>query len=364
MLATKLYLFLFIICIISFTIYSYALIDPNLTLVNHPLWVMFRDPLVYFGYHQRQSSTIVYILFLILLFLFHWYFTHNYKRFWLWKTIGVISIFSIFSYPFLSHDLFNYIFDAKILTFYGKNPYELTPGFFYHDEWLRFMHWTDRSYPYGPIFLPLTLIPSFLGAGKLILNFIFFKLLNVIFYILAVFFLNKLSKKSAVFFATNPLVIIEGLMNAHNDLIAVSLGIVGIYYLQNKTNLIARILLLASAGIKYLSFPIVFIQKNSNSKKNYFLLFLQITIFLYLFFNGTAQPWYFLSLLLFLPIYPKIVMHLNIFFLCLLLSYYPYIRFGNWDQIWIKEYFIGAGIVLNLIYLAASEKKILSYFKK
>jgi len=344
-------LFLFAGLLLSLFVYSYALIDPNLTLINHPLWVVFRDPLVYFGYYQRQASTVIFIILLLLLFLFHWYFTNNYKRFSLWKIIGIISVFSIISYPFLSHDFFNYIFDAKILTFYGKNPYELMPGFFYQDEWLRFMHWTDRTYPYGPTFLPLTLIPSFLGAGKLILNFVFFKLLNVIFYVLAVFFLNKLSKSSAVFFATNPIVIVEGLMNAHNDLIAVSLGIVGIYYLQYKTQLTARILLLASAGIKYLSFPIVFIQKSSNSKINYFLLFLQITIFLYLFFNGGIQPWYFLVLFLFLPNCPRIVYHCNIFFVCLLLSYFPFIRYGGWEYIWMKELIIAFGFILNIIYL-------------
>ena len=40
-------------------------------------------------------------------------------------------------------------------------------------------------------------------------------------------YLNKLNTKWAIFFATNPFVLIEGLTNAHNDFIAVGLAILG-----------------------------------------------------------------------------------------------------------------------------------------
>lgn len=357
-------LIFFALLLIGLFVYSYALIDPNLTLINSPWWITFRDPLVYFGYHQRLLSVLAFIILMTLLFFFHWYFVRKYSRYSVWKIVGIISAILVLSYPFLSHDFFNYIFDAKILTFYGDNPYTHIPGCYPDDEWLRFMHWTHRSYPYGPVFLPLTLIPSFLGVGKFILNFLFFKILNVLFYGLGIYFLKKMNEQWAMVFATNPLVIVEGLMNAHNDLIAISLGIVGIYLLQKDRRVLSRVVLLLSVGIKYLTFPILLAVKKPKSINNYFVFFLQTTIFMYMFFNGGVQPWYFLSAFLFLPFYPKVVLRLNIFFVCLLLTYYPFIRFGNWDQIWMKEYFIGVGFVLNLIYFVASEKKILSYFKK
>lgn len=347
---------LFVILLFALSIYSYALIDPNLTLINASWWVAFRDPMVYFGYYKRFESSIVYIGIIFLLFIFHWYLVRNYKKYSVWKIVGAVSVILIFSYPFLSHDLFSYIFDAKILTFYGDNPYTHIPGNYPGDEWLRFMHWTQRSYPYGPVFLPLTLIPSFLGFGKFILNFIFFRALNFIFYGLGVFVLNKMNKRWAFVFATSPLVIIEGLINCHNDLIAVSLGLLGIYLLNRNKSILARIILVLSIGIKYMTLPIIAVMKNPRSKINHLILFLQTSLFVYMFFNGGVQPWYFLSFFLFLPIYPKIIMHLNIFFVCLLLSYYPFIRFGNWDQIWIKEYFIMIGFVLNAIYLIISER--------
>jgi len=338
--------------LVGLFVYSYALIDPNLTLINHPLWVSFRDPLVYFGYYQRQTSTIVYILLLFLLFLFHWHFVKNYKRHSLWKIIGIISFFSVLSYPFLSHDLFNYIFDAKILTFYGDNPYTHIPGSYPNDEWIRFMHWTHRSYPYGPVFLPLTLVPSFLGFGKFILNFLFFKLLNFIFYGLGVYILNKMDKKWAMIFATSPLIIVEGLMNAHNDLIGVVLAFIGIYLLSRSKTMYSRIFFLASVGIKYLTLPVLFLG-DKTIKWNKLLFMIQIGIVLYLSFTSDLRPWYFLTIFAFLPLFPKQIHNFSFFFTGLLISYYPFIRFGNWEQMSIKYSIVYVAFGLNIAYLLA-----------
>jgi len=345
-------LFLFAGLLLSLFVYSYALIDPNLTLINHPLWVVFRDPLVYFGYYQRQASTVIFIILLLLLFLFHWYFTNNYKRFSLWKIIGIISVFSIISYPFLSHDFFNYIFDAKILTFYGKNPYELMPGFFYQDEWLRFMHWTHRSYPYGPAFLPITLIPSYLGMNIFILNFLLFKAMFIGFYLAAVYFLQKLDRRAAIVFATQPLVLLEGLINTHNDIIAVALGIIGIYLIWEKKQILGRVIFLLSVGIKYLSAPILIVKKN-HRVFNIVSLIGQIALILYLCLSRETQPWYFLSLFIYLPLYPRLIDDIQIFFFGLLLSYYPYVRFGDWniEKLDMKHDIIVFFTVLNVIYL-------------
>lgn len=186
---------LYILTLTAFAVYSYTLIDPNITLINNSMWATIRESLIHFGYYERQLSSQVYIVLIVLLFGFHWYFVKHYRSIALSTLLGIAFFFTMLSYPFLSHDLFNYMFDAKILTTYQENPYLHKPQDFPHDPWLRFMHWTHRTYPYGPIFLIITLVPSVLGVGKFLLTFLLFKATFFIFYALAVYALSRLEKK-------------------------------------------------------------------------------------------------------------------------------------------------------------------------
>ncbi|PIY72387.1 hypothetical protein COY87_01240 [Candidatus Roizmanbacteria bacterium CG_4_10_14_0_8_um_filter_33_9] len=376
----KITLIFYILLIFILAFYSYALIDPNITFFQHPLWVMFRDPLVQFGYYNREGSWWTYFILVILLFLFSFFAVRFYKKINIVKLSCVIGGILLFSYPFLSHDFFNYMFDARILTYYGKNPYLFKALDFPADKWTRFMHWTHRTYPYGPIFLILSLVPSFLGFGKFTLTFILFKATFIGLYIISVVLLSRLNKKWAVMFATHPLIIIEGLVSSHNDMVALSFAIIGIYFLYKNKNKWGRILFLLSLGIKYLSFPVFFVRapipkgflsflKNIKNKilnhssktlldrlrnnQNVMLFALQIGIILYVSFVGEIQPWYFLGLLAFTPFLSEFINKLWIFFFGLLISYYPYIRFGGWDtvdKVNLKHLIIIIFFGINLLY--------------
>jgi len=336
----------FLICF-----YSFFLVDPSLTFINHPLWEKIRSFFINFGYYRRFESVVVYVILLLLLFNFY-FLMKDKKNMNIFKIALIIASISLFSYPFLSRDFFNYLFDAKIFTFYGKNPYFHKPSDFLSDPWLRFMHWTHRTYPYGPVFLILTFIPSFFSFGKFVLAFLFFKIFWGIFYLLAVYFLEKLDKKIAFVFAFHPLILVEGLINNHNDLIGLSLAIIGIYFLLKNKNIFAYVFLIFSFGIKYISFPLLFLKKK-NKNFNFLPLILIIFLLFYLSFFSEIQPWYFLILFAFLPFFPKIIDNLNIFLLGLLLSYYPYLRFDFWNQkesLVLKHKIIIGFLFLNFIF--------------
>jgi len=321
--------------------------------------------MVNLGYHNRGVSIIIYTLIIISLFVFHNIFLKHIKRRDPVRLGIVVTIILLLSYPFLSHDFFNYMFDARILTVHGQNPYLFKALDFPNDQWLRFLQWTHRTYPYGPTFLPLTIIPSFLAFGKFSLSFVFFKILICGFYLSSIFFLNKLNKTWAIFFATHPLIIIEGLINGHNDLIAVSLALVGIYYLYEKRGVLSRVLLLASGGIKYITLPLVLLQTkdvtNKSGKKNESifssprLTFIVLTVIvIYLSFTSEIQPWYFLNYFALLPFFYKTLHRSQIFFAGLLLSYYPYVYLGGWDsseKILLKHNIIIVFAVANIVYL-------------
>ncbi len=351
-------------------VYSYWLIDPNITFFQSAYWVRFRDWAVYLGYYRRDISWLVYLILLILLFIFHFIFLRKHKHYSAVTIAGLIVLLGCVSYPFVTHDLFNYLFDARILTHYGLNPYTHTGLDFQKDLWTRFMHWTHRPYPYGPTFLPLTLIPSFLGWGKFSITFFLYKLMNGGLYFLAVYLLNKKHRREALLFATHPLIIIEGLINGHNDMIAVSLALIGIYMLEKKYNIWSRVLFLLSAGIKYVTFPIALIGilpiipnrlTNLARKYEYHLLFcMQASIVIYMCFRLESQPWYFLPLFIFVPFFPRILERSWILFFGLLVSYYPFIRLGAWtaEKVTLKHEILLVALVFQFVYW------LITYLKK
>lgn len=350
-------IFFYSFFLLSLSLYSYVLVDPNLTLFNHSWWTYFRNFVVLIGYHRRDFSWLIYLTLLIILSFFHFYFIKNYRKVNLWRLSLLIGLITIFSYPFLSHDFFNYMFDARILTVYGKNPYFFKALDFPDDPWVRFMHWTHRTYPYGPIFLLITIIPSVLSFGKFFLSFFLFKFTWFIFYFLTVIFLKKIDKKDGLIFATHPLVIIEGLINNHNDLIALSLAVIGIYLLVKNKNFTSRLFFIFSAGIKYLTLPLIFLPRLSSNHRRLNLIFgFSILFILYLSFFGEIQPWYFLIFFAFLPYFKNLISRFSLFFFGLLLSYYPYIRFGGWDsleKLTIKHWIIVIAFFINIFLIFA-----------
>lgn len=343
---------LYIIVVLLLSVYSYALIDPNLTLLNHPLWNSFSKQAIHLGYYQRKLSWYIYLILLLLLFSFHHIFLKRNGKYSPIKIASIISIILFFSYPFLSHDFFNYIFDAKILTFYGENPYLKKPLDFPQDDLLRFMHWTHRTYPYGPTFLGISIIPSFLSFGKFILSYAFFKLMSVGFYLACVYYLEKTDKKIALQFATHPLVVLECLVNLHNDLLALSLGLIFIYYLtKNRVN--SWILLILSVGIKYITVPLVLLLVSKSKRYVITAIVWQFFVLIYLAWSFDIQPWYFMSILVYLPFIPNLLSNLHIFFLGLLLSYYPFIALGEWNEsrVALKHNITYTFLALNILYM-------------
>lgn len=348
-------LYAFVLAFLS--VYSFVLVDPNITFLNNDLWTQFREVAVQVGYYQRELSWTVFLIMTGILFGFHWYFTFKAPKkanpvYLALITGGIL----VFSYPLISHDLFNYMFDAKILTEYGQNPYLQKALDYPNDPWLRFMHWTHRPYPYGPVFLLVTLVPAFLSFGSFLLHFLLIKATIIGFYVMGVYFLSRIKKEYGLFFATQPLVIWEGLVAGHNDLIAVTITIAGIYFImQKREQVLGRMLLIASAGIKYMTLPFIILTRKNKWQQQYLAVAGIMVILAYFTFFKEIQPWYFLNVLPLLVYFRTYIERLQIFFLGLILSNYPFIRLGGWgepEHLVIKHWIIVVAFGLNLIYFA------------
>src|SRR3989344_4490528 len=97
-------IFIFGILLIGLSVYSYSLIDPNITFFQMRWWEIFREKLVYFGYYQRDTSWITYLIIVVLLFIFHYFFVKNYRHFNSVKLALITGVILLVSYPLLSHD--------------------------------------------------------------------------------------------------------------------------------------------------------------------------------------------------------------------------------------------------------------------
>ncbi|MBI4099613.1 hypothetical protein HY440_01255 [Candidatus Microgenomates bacterium] len=329
---------LYLLFLFFLGLYSYSQIDLNLTLLQTPWFLSFQNTMIQLGYYQRPLSTSIFLVLISGLFIFYLRLLKNPPQ-KLYLLIGGIVAISLLAYPAFSHDFFNYLFDARIVTLYHQNPYFFKALDFPTDTWIRFMHWTHRTYPYGPFWLILTLPVSFLGLGKFILTALNFKLLFAAFYLGSTLLIKKLSgNRSALFFATNPVVVIESLVSPHLDSSMAFFFLLGLYFLVSKKRLFALLAVLASGGVKFLTWVTLPLFFGLPIKRVFqFSLALLLVALIPVIWQREAYPWYFLPPL---AVTALLIDDKKIFLLSvavslgLMLHYLPFLYFGQEVLFW------------------------------
>ena len=362
----------YFLTLLFLTIYSYSQIDLNLTLSSNQTYQFFQNQLIQLGYFNRPISTLIYLLLLLLFFSFYLIFLYQVKHKKLilkdiFQLIVISCVILLFSYPAFSHDLFNYMFDARIVTKYHLNPYYYSALDFPDDLWIRFMHWTHRVYPYGPLWLVITLPLSYLGYGKFVLTLAFFKLFFVIFHLGNTYIIYKLltrinpkySLYGVVFYALNPLVIFESLVSPHNDVVMLFFLLLTIYLVVAKRNrLLSIISLLFSGAVKFTTLvllPLFLIPNKSYKVRLKLTLFFLILPVLIQTIYREPYPWYFIILIgvgALLGDNIKISIIVSGLTFGLLLRYAPYLYYGDYSKtvsLWQTWLFLFPFIISLLI---------------
>lgn len=215
-----------------YSYFSYGLTAPNLLLSNNSSFVKWQFTMWQRFFNDRQLTAGVYFFLVIAIFIVYLLMI---KKTWqeqfdftqqknLKKTIIIFLLTIsplIISVNALSYDVFNYIFNARMVLTYQANPHIKTALDFADDPWTKFMHNIHTPAPYGYGWTALSIIPYLLGQNKFLPTFMVFRLLSVLSLILLFLTLLKFQKKFdwrllALFF--NPLLIIEIIANSHNDL--------------------------------------------------------------------------------------------------------------------------------------------------
>ncbi len=283
------FLIVFNIFWFSLVVFSFSQLDLNLTLYAMPIIVSFQKIMQQLGFYQRFYSSVIYLIIVSGLFWGYLGILLNYKGFTLaWlrnKQFIFMSIFIIYlgviAYPLFSHDIFNYLFNAKMVLVYHSNPHIHTALEFINDPWVRFMHNVHTSAPYAYGWTGLSLIPVLLTIKKFTLSLWMMKVLVIIFFLVEVWAIYKLAKLKFVnnkfrllLFAFNPLILMETIIIGHNDsvmmgLMLVSLlffeRIISVKYSYKVKNMILFVLhFLLSVAIKYATIvllPFIFLYK-------------------------------------------------------------------------------------------------------
>jgi len=200
--------------------------------------------------------------------------------------IGVIGFLTV---PFDSTDVFFYIATGWEQAHYSSNPYSVTlrnVDGAYHDPminnaWMARNRnpWLDEPMPYGFLFALVSRTIAWLGGGKFWLTLALLKFLNLLMHAGTALFLWKASdllprgngKVMLYLYSWNPFVVLQYLVDVHNDILVGFLVVMAAYLLLKDRPFWTLPLLVAAGLIKYAAlvltpFALVFVVRRKGWK--------------------------------------------------------------------------------------------------
>jgi hypothetical protein len=168
-----------------------------------------------------------------------------------WPVLGTGVAYSLvlfWLYPITALDVLLYVVRTRLWVLYGGSPMIALPKNFPADPTIAFAgEYANQVSPYGPLWEILARIPVQLGLRDILLGTLAMKLLVFIGYMVCAWLIGwvassaKTDKESKplvspllamAFFAWNPLILMQGAGNGHNDMIMMALIVLGIVMWQ------------------------------------------------------------------------------------------------------------------------------------
>ena len=374
----------FLLTWLLFAIYSFTRRDLNLILYNFfpysKFWHQTRESLTQLGYYQRPLATLIFFILLLILIFIYFKLIHQKllpPQSWL-KWFIPISLIGIISYPMFSHDIFNYLFNAKMVLIYKANPHIQAAIEFPRDLMLRFMHNIHTPAPYAYGWTAISLLPGLTWlTQKFTLSFWAMKLFISTFWLAQLWILQKLVKKLFPLepwrwwlFALSPLVLIETLIIGHNDVVMMFPALLSFWFLLKSKKLLDKpwwlsiLLLLISASIKYATIVLLPLYLLKSKLKKIDIPTLSSLLLLAVMFTRPDQmhSWYFIWAFSF-AVLSKSRQFLAIFTALsfgAILRYLPYIYYGSWDSpvhLYRQLIWLASLLLAPLVYRLLSDKR-------
>lgn len=358
-----------VVLFIWYSFFSFSLTDPNLVITSwQPYWqwqlwmwqVFFNNSvLLSWGY----GSLITMLLGWWLLGMWSHrnldlHFSAREFRQLLWLLL-LLALPLLISYNALSHDVFNYMFNAKMAWYYQANPHVQVALEFPQDDWLRFMHNTHTPAPYGYGWTALSIPISVVGANKFITTWLWFRvasLASLVILAASTWWMVQKTRSSLPFWQWllvfgNPLVLIEIISNSHNDLwmmwpAVLAFGLLSFPKTRTWQLILTAALLAFSVSIKLATIVLVPVavllwwRPNEKVLRTWWPVMASVLMFLPLLSDRSQQfhPWYLTWSLVWVPFLnfkalPKATqlwpLLLAVFSVSSLWRYWPWLRWGQ-----------------------------------
>src|SRR5215217_1507568 len=177
-------------------------------------------------------------------------------RFGIVAMVGLPAIANLFVYPVGALDVFNYMIELKLAYGYGENPYLVTFAGFRDDPFALPAFLVDVPLFYGPVWLIAYGLPvAMVGFETIVALLGALKLFNVVLLALTGLLIYRSHEDEragwlGVFlFLANPLVLFEGIGNAHNDVL-MTLFLIAALVAFHRKSIIAGPMFALSALVK------------------------------------------------------------------------------------------------------------------
>ncbi|MFH0943380.1 MAG: hypothetical protein V1810_04365 [Candidatus Beckwithbacteria bacterium] len=336
---------LFLLIWSLFCLFSFSRQDLNLTLYNFAFFNPIRTWLQALPNLQVTLIFLTLSLLLIILYLKNLYSTPG------WKVLALLILPAILAYPLFSHDIFNYLFNAKMVLIYHANPHIQTAINFAFDPVVRFMHNVHTPAPYAYGWTIFSLIPGLAWLTQnFTLSFWAMKLFIAVFWLGQLYILKKIIIKLYpaqswrwYLFALNPLVLTETLIVGHNDTVMMFFALLSYWFFLQSNKIASILFLIISASIKYATlifFPLFSLQSlkslQGETLKKIDLPSLSALLLLAVIFIRPDQlhSWYLIWGFSF-AVLSKSRLLIKVFVALTfgaLFRYAPYLYYGNWDS--------------------------------
>jgi len=336
----------YILASVALFLYSYTQVDLSLTLSRASVYQFLEKGFQHIGYYNRPLAATLYLILVAVFFVLYAAVLNSIRKHILsvktfWWLVGITTAILIFSYPAFSYDFFNYMFTAKTVLLYQKNPYTVIPLQFSGIEpWLSFMHWTHLPSAYTPLWILLTLPAYLLGFGYFLVIMWNMKILVAAAYIITIMYIGKILGKlepdkrlmGMAIFALNPLIIFETLVSGHNDIVMMAIAMLAYYLYLVKKRWASFFVLSLSVAAKLMTifiFPVFFA-----GWQRKLALWAMIIAFCLVATQREVLGWYVVWLVPFYALLPSLEWSLIVgsgLSLGLLLTYAPFLCFGNYN---------------------------------